>query len=360
MEIADASDDGSWPSRAGRGLALVLLALVGVTLLWWAVGRIAAGGRAPSVHRWEAPSPAAKPGPPPAGGAARARAPDDAVRAAGADSAGGARIRVLAWNLAHGRGDVGPGLFRNYRGGSEEERIARLARIAAVLRRADADVVVLNEVDFRSSWSGGLNQAEVLARAAGYGTWVQQKNYDVRLPFAVFSFGNAVLTRLPVRGARPVGLPPHSSIEALAAGAKTASVVELDTPLGAVSVVPVHLEPRGGATRRAALPVHDSLRRAEAPPLLLAGDFNASPPGWPRAAHTSAVGELLERGWRSARARGAPVPGELTHPTPEPRKAIDWILAEPPLWAAEARVFEADPTLSDHAPVLAVIRRAEP
>lgn len=335
MEDTDRRDDTGWRARPGRALGLLLLALLGLTLVWWAVGRAAAGWRQPSVHRWEAA------GAPAAGPAA------------------GPEIRVLAWNMAHGRGDAAPGLFRNYRGGSGEERVARLARIAAVLRRADADVVVLNEVDFRASWSGGLNQAEVLARAAGYGTWVEQRNYDVRLPFAVFSFGNAVLARPEVRAARRVALPPHSGLEALAAGAKSGSVVRLDTRIGPLSVVPVHLEPRSGETRRAALPALEEVRKEEASPLVLAGDFNATPPGWPGAEAPTIVGELLDRGWHSPRARAGPRPRELTYPMPAPRKAIDWILAEPTLRVVEARVLDADPGLSDHAPVLAVLRRAE-
>lgn len=283
----------------------------------------------------------------------------ETARAAVADSAAGPEIRVLAWNLAHGRGDAGPGLLRNFRGGSDEERVARLARISAVLRRANADVVVLNEVDFDATWSGGLNQAEVLARAAGYPTRVEQANYDVRLPFATFAFGNAVLARPPVRSARWVDLPPHSGVEALAAGAKAASLVRLDTRIGPLTLVPIHLEVRSGETRRAALPVLERLPGDEAAPIVLAGDFNASPPGWPGAGATTVVGELLERGWESPRARGMPGTGELTYPMPEPRRAIDWILMEPALQVVEARVLDAAPELSDHAPVLAVLRRSK-
>lgn len=298
------------------------------------MGRITAGDRRLSVHR------------------------GDAAGLPTSDSTEVPQLRVLAWNVAHGRGDAGPGLLRNFRGGSQEVRVARLARIAAVLRRADADVVVLNEVDFDASWSGGLNQAEVLARAAGYRTRVEQRNYDVRLPFAAFSFGNALLARTPVRGARWVDLPPHSGLEALVAGAKSASVVRLDTRIGPVSVVPIHLEVRSAETRRAALPLLARLPGEESPPMVLAGDFNASPPGWPGAGDSTVVGELLDRGWQSPRARGDPAPDELTYPMPEPRRAIDWILVEPSLRVVEARVLDVDPDLSDHAPVLAVLRRA--
>ncbi|HSR43540.1 MAG TPA: endonuclease/exonuclease/phosphatase family protein [Longimicrobiales bacterium] len=328
--MAAKRSDGRWPRRALRGLAFLLVAFIGVTVLWWAAGRITADGRRLQVRSWRQ---------------APITIPDTATR-----------IRIVTWNIAHGRGDVGPGLVRNFRGGSPEERGARLARIASVLERADADVVVLNEVDFASTWSGGVNQAEVLARAAGYGRWVEQRNYDLRFPFATFSFGNALLTRLPVEGASWVGIPPHSRLEALAAGGKGASAVRVETRAGPITVVPVHLEYRSGETRRGAVPALDSLRAREAAPVILAGDFNSAPAGWPGAEGRTALGELLEMGWTSARAERGPSPGEWSFPTYDPDRAIDWVLVEPPLTVLEARVLAGPWELSDHAPVLAVVR----
>lgn len=324
-------DGGTRTRRALRGVALAVLVVLLVSVAWWIVGRATADSRRLVVRSW-AEAPAAQ----------EARSPADT-------------LRILAWNLAHGRGDEGPGLFRNFRGGSEEERTARLARIAMVLRRVDADVVVLNEVDFDASWSGGLNQAEVLALAAGYPAGVEQRNYDVRLPFGTLSFGNAVLSRRPILDARWVEIPPHSRLEEAAVGAKEASVVRLSTGLGPLSVVPVHLEVRSQETRLAAVPVLDSLRLRATEPVVLAGDFNSSPPGWPGAAASTALSELLARGWRSPRTEEPPGPAEWTFPTYDPRRGIDWVLVEPPLRAVEARVVTGTAALSDHAPVVAVI-----
>lgn len=321
-----------WSRRILRGLAFLLGAFLAVTLVWWAVGRATAHGRRLQVRSLR-PTPIT--------------VPDTATR-----------IRIVTWNIAHGRGDVGPGLLRNFRGGSPEERAARLARIVSVLERADADVVVLNEVDFESTWSGGLNQAEVVARALGYGRWVEQHNYDLRFPFVTVAFGNALLTRLPVEDAAWVRIPPHSRLEALAAGAKGASAMRLVTRAGPVTVVPVHLESRSEETRRRAVPVLDSLGRGETAPVILAGDFNSAPPGWPGAEGRTALGELLDRGWWSPRAGGRPSPGKWSFPTYEPDRAIDWVLVEPPLTVVEARVLAGPWELSDHAPVLAVVRVA--
>lgn len=324
--------------RIRRGVLLALALTILATVAWWALGRATAGARRLAV-RHENPLVV------------------DSVFTGNPSGTGpDSTIRILTWNIAHGRGDDTTGWIANWTGGTREERTRRLTRMAAVIRSADADVVVLNEVDFHSTWSGGLDQARFLARHAGYGTWVEQRNFDLRLPFFVFEFGNALLSRLPVIDARWVPLPRHSRLEAVLAGAKASSIVRLRTSHGPLNVVPVHLEYRDPATRLAAVPLLDSLRAGEEPPILLAGDFNASPPSWPGSGPPTVVGRLLERGWESPRAAGAPAPRQLTYPTKAPRRGLDWVLAEPPLDPVTARVVHEGAPFSDHAPVLAVIR----
>ncbi len=231
--------------------------------------------------------------------------------------------------------------------------------MTALLRQADADVVVLNEVDFDARWSGGLNQAEFLARAAGYPTWVEQRSFDFQFPFQRYAFGNAILTRLPLREARWVELPGHSQVEEAGFGSKEAVVASLATGRGPVSVTAIHLEFRSEEVRRAAVPVLEGLRRAEPGPVVLAGDFNTAPPGWPGVSDTTALGELLDLGWRSPRAERPWNPDELTFPTFDPMASLDWILVEPPLRVLEAEVHAGGRELSDHAPVLAVVALPE-
>ena len=363
---ADRPDRGVPGAR--RAVVAVLLLLGALTVAWWGVVRVTASTRAVTVHGEGAVS-----GPADVSGQvadASGGAADGSGGVTSASDRATDTIRVLAWNIAHVRGDGVQGWVQNFRGGGRETRAARLSRIAAVIRWADADVVVLNEVDFDAAWSGGVNQARALAESLGYGVRVEQRNFDYSLLFADFAFGNAVLTRLPVRGARRVPLPPLSGLEAVLIGAKTAAAVEVGTRAGPVTVVPIHLEFRDAGTRRAAVAPLTALRD-DTPPLLLAGDFNTSPPGWPGAGDTTAVGALLTLGLRSPRAERAPTPDALTFPSPAPRRAIDWVLAEPPLRVLEARVLGPRTSrgaipggairvlgvrgLSDHLPVLAVV-----
>lgn len=62
-------------------------------------------------------------------------------------------LRVACYNIAHGRGLA----ESNWDGGDAATRIGRLDDIAALLVKLDADVVVLNEVDFDASWSNHVN-----------------------------------------------------------------------------------------------------------------------------------------------------------------------------------------------------------
>lgn len=327
------SDRSARPSRlasARRILARFAAAVIMVTLLWWGLGRLSAAER--RIVRASTAS------------------------AAAAEPPSGDTIRILAWNIAHGRGDVEQGLLQNWSGGSRSDRLQRLERIADVLRTVDADVVVLNEVDFDADWSHGLNQAAFLARSAGYPYRVEQRNFDFRLPFVDWAFGNAVLSRFPVADAEWLDLPEHAGWEAFLLGSKDAAVVRLRVGGAALTVVPVHLEFRPGTTRLRAVSVLERLREEESAPVVLAGDFNTAPPTWPRVDSVTAVGELLERGWTSARAERSPVRSELTFPTYRPLESRDWILVEPPLEVVSAEVIEGVGTLSDHAPVVALIR----
>ena len=309
----------------------VLLSAFVITVLWWAWGRATASERRLALRE------------------------DPGAVAAQVDSG---PIRILAWNIAHGRGDREPGLLRNWQG-SRSERLARLRRIADVVRNVDADVVVLNEVDFDAGWSHGVNQAQFIAEATGYPFRVEQRNFDVRTPIESWAFGNALLSRFPIETARWVELPAYSALEEWIVGSKEATVVIVDAPGVRLAVLPVHLSFRSEETRLAAVPVLDSVAVTLGPPLVLAGDFNTAPPGWPEVADTTAVGRLLDLGWTSPRAVAAPSPGELTFPTYAPVESRDWILAERPLRMLESRVVEGASALSDHAPIVAELSLTE-
>jgi endonuclease/exonuclease/phosphatase family metal-dependent hydrolase len=263
----------------------------------------------------------------------------------------GSELKVMTWNIAHGRG-LAEG---NWEGGSKAARELRLDSIAEALRAEGADVVVLNEVDFDSSWSGGVNQAEAIAQRAGYPYVVEQRNLDTRLGPLRWAFGNAVLSRYPIADAEVIDLPAHALHEAILAGKKRGVLVTLALHEGRrLQIAAVHLEHRLEEVRvQGAREIVRQLKaRALPTPTLVVGDLNSAPEGDPAhqtdEAGANALHVLLEEGGLSAAAAGR------TFPADAPRFVIDWILTSPELSTTSLEVV---PSLeSDHRPVLASVR----
>jgi len=168
--------------------------------------------------------------------------------------------------------------------------------IQAELERLEPDLVGLQEV---LSYGAGRGQAEQLAAPLGYdvvfGAASRRPDGDL--------FGNALLTRLPVRRRATVPLPsdgvePRSLLCAL-----------VDTPAGELPVFVTHLawEPDLGAVRAeqvravlAAITEFVDARPATLPALLL-GDFNTVP-------GTQELGPL-DTGWVDAWSVAGEGPG---------------------------------------------------
>ena len=217
---------------------------------------------------------------------------------------------------------------------------------------------MLNEVDFGCTWTRGVNQAEFIAREAGFPSRAEGRNLDVHLPFLTFRFGNAVLSRFPIVEARAVDYPARSRFEAAVAGQKRGLLCTLD--LGdrrRVRVLAVHLEHRDEPVRIATAGVIAGLASDGGPPLVAAGDFNSTPAGFPHAAKTAdgrtALSALLESDRFATGLQGPPAEGDLTFSSDRPRALIDWILV-PAGWKID-RQRAIDSQLSDHRPVVAEV-----
>ncbi len=279
-------------------------------------------------------------------------------------------LRVLAWNIAHGRGTV----ESNWDGGDRDTRLRRLHDIARVILEQNADIVVLNEVDFDSTWSYGVNQAEILAREAGYPYRAEQVNIRLSLPFFHLEFGNALLSRHPITKARWIPYPALSSLENLFAGGKqgllgsihlppTPTAVGTRSPVGdapgsIISIVAVHLEHRSELVRTETAGALLEITSDLDTPVLFAGDFNSTRPGFPQSQRApdgkTALQVLIENGRFQSQPHQEPGPDDFTFRVPHPGRVIDWILI-PESWTFltyEAPAVE----LSDHRPVLAEIQ----
>lgn len=204
------------------------------------------------------------------------------------------------------------------------------ARVAAVIREMDADVIGLQEVDAKPHLEAGLDQVEYLAAATGLvgiAAPTLTRHYG--------EYGNALLTRLPVRGTTLVDL----------------SVARRE-PRGAIDA-----ELDAGGVRCRVLVTHLGLRRAERTQQL--AHLVAQPPRWPGPAMTILMGDLNEWLGITGFARRLPDGFACAAPRSFPARApflrLDAVAAHPA--AALRRVWaHASPTArlaSDHRPVCA-------
>jgi len=236
------------------------------------------------------------------------------------------KLRIGAFNIAHGRGSVPSG--SNWTGGNSEERSNRLDAIADLILTEDLDIVILNEVDFSSVWSGHIDQAQYISKRSKLHHVVKQTNYEASVPFFRIHFGNAILSRYPIFEASLLELPVLKSSENTLFGAKHGMVANiLLRPDLFIHMLPVHLEARDEEVRKKSL---KTLLSATGSERFLVGDFNMTP---------DSLEPLL------------PVHTGPTFPSSDPSRRIDWIFYPQNWRCTESRAIATD--LSDHSFVVA-------
>jgi endonuclease/exonuclease/phosphatase family metal-dependent hydrolase len=238
---------------------------------------------------------------------------------AGERGSDGASIRIVAYNIKHGRG--------------MDDRVD-LERIADVLRQLDADVITLQEVDDRTERTAGVDQVAVLAELLGY-----YGAHGPHRPYQGGFYGNAVLTRLPVLAQQTHAIPPASG------SALAVHELQVALPGGEpVSVVSVHLA--GSPEERMQQADAVTATFAEVGRwVVLAGDFNGRP--------DDDVVVRLARDWVVLEKEGE----GRTYPADVPDREIDFIMVRPRsgFTVVEHRVI-AEALASDHRPVLVELR----
>lgn len=241
-----------------------------------------------------------------------------------------APLRVMTYNIQAGGG--------------------HLDSIASVIRAADADIVALQEVDVHwQARSAFADQAADLARALGMSvrfapiyvlpgnpTANPAREYGVALlsRYPIVGFTNHEITRLSTQTEQVAPTLMPGFLEAV-----------VDVHGARVRVFNTHLDYRGDpAVRRAQ--VAESLRIIgdATSPVLMFGDFNASP----AATELRPLLERLHDAWRDV-----PDPG-FTYPAIRPVRRIDYVLTSPHFRVLDARVL--DTQASDHRPVVVSLR----
>jgi endonuclease/exonuclease/phosphatase family metal-dependent hydrolase len=231
-----------------------------------------------------------------------------------------ATLRVLSYNIHHGRGTDGT---------------IDLPRLARVIRLADADLVALQEVDERTTRSGGIDEAAELARLTGL-----RMAFGPQIDYLGGRYGQALLARCPL------GPPTVHELPGLGGDReqRIAVAAVVDHPRGRLTFVGTHLhhlstEARAAQARALVTAFADTER------CILAGDINALPGSEPLA--------ILGEAWQLVAAGDEAPP---TFPAGQPTRAIDHVFVRP---AADFDVLDLrvldEPVASDHRPLLAIL-----
>lgn len=182
-------------------------------------------------------------------------------------------VRVLTYNIQWGMGADG---------------VRDLDRVVAQLRRIDADIALLSEVDVNWRRSGNVNQPNYISEQADFpyhyygvalNTWASGNTRSSQ-------YGNLLLSRFPIVSARTVPLPTPVGRES-----RSAIVAEIDVDGVPWIVIGTHLGLNGAerlqqvtrlrelaaeATRTAAATTYGN-GIVPRPPVIIMGDFNARP-----------------------------------------------------------------------------------
>lgn len=243
-------------------------------------------------------------------------------------------VRVLTLNMAHGRGTSFHQLFTGY-----NDIRQNLDAVARLIRVADADLVALQELDQASSWSGGFDHLEYLARQVGYPYHFHGLHVARDKPR--LAYGTGVLSRFPIES----GISRAFAQNLL--DTKGYVLTRIDAPVGTLDLVSLHLDFKRTRERRTQLEflaerLLDGDRTADH--LVVAGDFNCRIRGRDRVLSSFVDDQEL-------------VVAECTKgtfPSRKPKRRIDYVLISEGLEYQQRMVVPA--RLSDHLPVLAELR----
>jgi endonuclease/exonuclease/phosphatase family metal-dependent hydrolase len=251
------------------------------------------------------------------------------------------RLRILTLNIAHGRG------LSPYQGFHSVRGIERnIRRVAHLLRKVDADIVALQEVDEDSHWNQRIHLLDALQEQTGYpnaflGVHNQRSG---KLPLA---YGNGLLTRCMIHRAEQEAFGQASL------GEKGFVCAELETPRGILPLVNLHLDFRSRWRRIEQVEcliqfLEDKKYTFEGTPHLspvICGDFNSR-----SSRPADAVRHLFRYLGEHAYQLYPQGRGSRTFPSFLPTHAIDFIFVPPSYRVLSCEVPRS--YVSDHRPVV--------
>lgn len=235
-------------------------------------------------------------------------------------------IRVLVYNIHAGK-DAGG--------------VDNLDRVAEIVRRTSADIVLLQEVDRGTQRSGGVDQLAVLMQRTGL-----HGAFGKSLAYQGGDYGIAVLSRWPIASTTTIPLvidPPQPRAGGSYEPRVTLRAV-IHGPRGDITVMNTHLDAsRDDRWRRQevarVLAVADSVTSV----LLVGGDFNSTP-------ESAEQESVRTRGLRDSWTTCGRSDSGFTYPADSGVKRIDYLFFRQGTTCTRAEVVVTQ--ASDHRPLL--------
>jgi endonuclease/exonuclease/phosphatase family metal-dependent hydrolase len=289
-------------------------------------------------------------------------------------------VTVMSWNIAwaFGRGSE---LAADAPEKPPEDIARNLQTIAETIIASDADIVLLQEVDFDAARSYHVDQARALAELTEMPFFASVVSWDVNyLPYPYWPpwkhagkirSGGAILSRWRLSAcwrdlfAKPTEQPFWYSQFYLF---RYMQYCRVDRPGVAMEIVNVHLEAFDRDTRmKQAQFLADRLSTMMSPMLILGGDMNSPPPeaevksGYPDEPETDHTGDTTIDTIRRIEGLRAAVENDdyrrhpeqyFTFPAHEPNRTLDHVFVGRGYRVLRAHVPSVAGDPSDHLPVV--------
>ncbi len=246
---------------------------------------------------------------------------------------------------AGGRANTARVMTYNIHAGKDSQQQLSIDRMAALIDSAAADIVLLQEVDRRTTRSQGADHFQELMRLTGmHGVFGKSLDYQGG------EYGIAVLSRWPLDSiqAIPLRVEPPQERSGGVYEPRIALHVVARSPVGTIHVVNTHLDPAGTGTFRKqeliGVMAHMARHVPQDAVLVFGGDLNARPD----TDDIQAVAFSLRDSFADCGEGAAE-----TFPSHAPDRRIDYIFLRGAR-CTTARVLDSQ--ASDHRPLLTILQ----